>query len=213
IPTRGLQWHPLCPPVVPSFWNEVKTPGRSYTTVADWRGYAPVEWQGVWYKQKSDEFLRVLDLPRRVDVPLEICLAIHPDEPELPRLRAHGWQLSDPKMHAADTHTYRDFVRDSRGEWSVAKHGYVVGRTGWVSDRSVCYLAAGLPVIVQHTGLGAHLPLGEGLVVFDDLDGAVAALHAVERDYEHHRQAAQALADKHFEARRVLLGMLDAAGV
>ncbi|MEO8604167.1 MAG: hypothetical protein ABI629_16445 [bacterium] len=209
IPTLDLHWHALLPPVVLEEWTPDGMPGERYTTVADWRGYAPVQWQGVWYKQKSDEFLRMIDLPQRVAVPLEICLAIHPDEPDLPRLRAHGWQLSDPHVLAADSEVYRSYVRASRGEWSVAKQGYVVGRTGWVSDRSVCYLAAGRPVVIQDTGLGRGLPLGEGLLVFDDADGAVAALGAVERDYAHHAAAAQALAAEHCDARRVLRGLLE----
>ena len=211
IPTLGLRWHPLLPPVVLDEWTPCGPPGERYTTVADWRGYAPVEWQGVWYKQKSDEFLRMIDLPQRVAVPLELCLAIHPDEPDLPRLVAHGWQLSDPRRLIADSEAYRAYVRASRGEWSVAKQGYVVGHTGWVSDRSVCYLAAGRPVVVQDTGLAAHLPLGEGLLTFDDADGAVAALQAVERDYARHAAAARALAVERFDARRVLSGLLEVA--
>ncbi|MGH7785402.1 MAG: glycosyltransferase, partial [Candidatus Binatia bacterium] len=170
IPTLGLEWQPIPPPVAQAEWQPQGPPGAAYTTVADWRGYAPVEWDGVWYKQKSDEFLRLIDLPAHAAAPLEICLAIHPDEPDLPRLRASGWRLSDPARHARTIDTYRDYVRASRGEFSPAKHGYVVGRTGWLSDRTVCYLAAGRPAIVQDTGLSGHLPLGEGLLVFDDAD-------------------------------------------
>ena len=104
VPTLGLPWRPLCPPVVRrpngAPLDEV---GDAYTTVADWRGYAPIEWEGVWYKQKSDEFLRLIELPGRAPCPLEICLAIHPDEPDLPRLRAHGWQLSRSARARAST--------------------------------------------------------------------------------------------------------------
>jgi hypothetical protein len=213
VPTLGLPWRPLCPPVVCAEWRPLDQVGETYTTVADWRGYAPIEWEGVWYKQKADEFVRLMALPARAPRPLEICLAIHPDEPELPRLRAHGWCLSDPGVHAADVDAYRDYVRRSRGEFSVAKHGYVVGRTGWVSDRTACYLAAGRPAVVQDCGLRPHLPVGEGLLVFEGLDDAVAALGEVERDYARHAGAARALAARYFDSDRVLSALLDIAGV
>ncbi len=213
VPTLGLPWRPIRPPVVRSQWRPLDEAGEAYTTVADWRGYAPIEWEGTWYKQKSDEFLRLIELPRRTPCALEICLAIHPDEPDLPRLRAHGWRLSDPGVHATDGETYRDYVRRSRGEFSVAKHGYVVGRTGWVSDRTACYLAAGRPAVVQDTGLRPHLPVGEGLLVFEAIDGAVAALAEVERDYARHARAAQSLAARYFDSDRVLAELLDIAGV
>lgn len=213
IPTLGLTWHATLPPVVFDEWRPAAAIGDAYTTVADWRGYAPVEWQGVWYKQKSDEFVRLIELPRRVAAPLEICLAIHPDEPDLPRLHANRWRLSDPRLCAADTDVYRDYVRGSRGELSVAKHGYVAGHTGWVSDRTVCYLAAGRPAIVQDTGVADHLPLGDGLLVFDGVDEAAAALEAVEADYARHAGAARQLAIEHFDSARVLTRLLDIAGV
>ncbi len=39
---------------------------------------------------------------------------------------------------------YRAYITGSRGELSAAKHAYVKTWSGWFSDRSVCYLAAGL---------------------------------------------------------------------
>jgi hypothetical protein len=213
VPTLDLSWRPLPAPVVLEEWQPAEWGDGAYTTVADWRGYAPVEWQGVWYKQKADEFLRLIELPRRVAWPLELCLAIHHDEPDLPRLRANGWRLSDPRVDAADSEAYRTYVRRSRGEFSVAKHGYVVGRTGWVSDRTACYLAAGRPAVVQDTGLAAHLPIGEGLLVFTDLESAAAALAEVERDHARHARAAHALARRRFDSDRVLGELLDIAGV
>lgn len=213
VPTLGLPWRTICPPVVRAEWRPAAEMGDAYTTVADWRGYSPIEWEGVWYKQKSDEFLRFIELPERTPCALEICLAIHSDEPDLPRLRQHGWRLSEPRVHAADSEAYRTYVRRSRGEFSVAKHGYVVGRTGWVSDRTACYLAAGRPAIVQDTGLRSHLPVGEGLLVFDGIDDAVAALARVESDYTSHARAAAALAARYFDSDRVLAELLDIAGV
>lgn len=211
LPTLGLRWHPLPPPVVLAEWRPLAERRDCYTTVADWRGYSPIEWQGTWYGQKADEFLRVVDLPRRVAVPLELCLAIHADEPDLPRLRAAGWRLADPRLEAADVEAYRRYVRCSRGELSVAKHGYVVGRSGWVSDRTACYLAAGRPAVVQDTGQGRALPLGSGLLTFRDAASAAAALAAIEGDYERHAAAARALAAEHFDARRVLTRLLEIA--
>ena len=216
VPTLDLPWRPLCPPVVRSQWRPYGEPGEAgeaYTTVADWRGYAPIEWNGVWYKQKADEFLRFIEVAQRAPRPLEICLAIHPDEADLPRLQAHGWRLSDPAVYAADSETYRDYVRGSRGEFSVAKHGYVVGRTGWVSDRTACYLAAGRPAVVQDTCLRAHLAVGEGMLVLAEPVDAVAALEEVERDYPQHARAAEALGARYFDADRVLSDLLDIAGV
>jgi hypothetical protein len=213
VPTLDLSWRPLCPPVVLGEWCPLAEVGRTYTTVADWRGYAPIEWRGVWYKQKADEVLRLIELPRHAPCPLEMCLAIDPAEPDLPRLREHGWRLSDPAVHAADGDVYRDYVRGSRGEFSVAKHGYVVGRTGWVSDRTACYLAAGRPAVVQDTGMRTHLPVGEGLLVFDELGDAVRALEDVERDYARHARAARALAERCFDSDRVLSQLLDIAGI
>jgi len=213
VPTLGLDWHGIFPPVVRQRWSPLAEIGDAYTTVADWRGYAPIEWNGQWYKQKADEFLSIIELPQHVDKPLEICLAIDPSEPDLPRLLANGWRLSDPNVHAATPDSYRNYVRRSRGEFSVAKHGYVVGRTGWMSDRTVCYLAAGRPAIVQDTGLWQHLELGDGLLVFDYIDRAERALREVERNYRHHCRAAAELAERYFDSDRVLSELLDIAGV
>ena len=213
LPTCGIDWHTTLPPVVLSEWTTTAPPGDTYTTVADWRGYSPVEWRGVWYGQKAEEFMRIVELPRHVKAPLELCLAIHPDEPDLPKLTANGWRLSAPRAHCATPDTYRDYIRGSRGEFTVVKHGYAAGRTGWFSDRSACYLAAGRPVIVQDTGIGAHVPTGEGVLTFTDLDTAAAAVERVERDYAKHATAAAAFARQHLDSDRVLPRLLELAGL
>ena len=116
-------------------------------------------------------------------------------------------------MHAATADSYRNYIRGSRGECTVVKNGYAVGRTGWFSDRSACYLAAGRPVIIQDTGIGAHVPTGSGLLTFTDLDSAVAAINSVERDYAAHATAAAAFARQHLDSDRVLPRLLELAGV
>jgi hypothetical protein len=213
LPTCGIQWHTTLPPVVLDQWTTTEPPGSSYTTVADWRGYSPVEWRGVWYGQKAEEFMRIIQLPRCVSVPLELCLAIHPNEPDFCKLEENGWQLSAPRRHCATPDTYRDYIRGSRGEFTVVKHGYAAGHSGWFSDRSACYLAAGRPVIVQDTGIGAHVPTGTGLLTFTDLDGAAAAIARVEHDYARHAAAAAAFAREHLDSDRVLARLLELAGV
>ncbi len=213
LPTCGIAWQTTLPPVVVDEWQTEVPAGSTYTTIADWRGYSEVEWQDAWYGQKSQEFRRLLELPQQVPAPLELCLAIHPDESDRAELLRHGWRLSDPLIHAATPDTYRDYIRRSRGELTAAKHGYVAGRTGWFSDRSACYLAAGRPVILQDTGFGRYLPTGEGLLAFADLAGAAAAVATVEADYDRHARAARRLAREHFDARRVLPRLLDLAGV
>jgi hypothetical protein len=213
VPTCGIEWKTTLPPVVLSEWTTTAPAGAAYTTVADWRGYSPVEWRGVWYGQKAEEFVRLIELPERVGVPLELCLAIHPDEPERARLEAHGWRLTSPRVHAATPDSYRDYIRGSRGELTVVKHGYAVGRTGWFSDRSACYLAAGRPVIIQDTGIGAHVPTGAGLLTFTDLDSATAAVQRVEHDYARHAQAAAAFAREHLDSDRILPRLLELVGL
>jgi hypothetical protein len=208
LPTCGIHWQTTLPPVVLSEWAAGSLPRPVYTTVADWRGYSPVEWRGVWYGQKSEEFLRIVDLPRRVPVPLELCLAIHPEEPDRARLVENGWRLASPDEHAATPDAYRDYICRSRGELTVVKHGYAAGRTGWFSDRSACYLAAGRPVIIQETGLSRYVPTGTGLLTFTDRDGAAAALAAVEADYAAHASAAVAFARRHLDAAVVLPRLL-----
>lgn len=221
LPTCGIDWHTSLPPVVLSEWgdalsatanSEPRTPSpdpehgaeAAYTTVADWRGYSPVEWRGVWYGQKSEEFLKIIDLPKRVSAPLELCLAIHPNEPDLPKLLANGWRLVSPREMVETPDEYRAYVRGSRGEVTAVKNGYAVGRSGWFSDRSACYLAAGRPVIVQDTGLGKHLPVGEGLLTFTDVASAAAAISRVEAAYPHHAAAARSFATQYLDSARVL---------
>jgi hypothetical protein len=127
------------------------------------------------------------------------------------RLEANGWRVVESRDVCGDLDTYRGYLGSSRGEWSVAKHGYVAGRPGWFSGRSACYLASGRPVVVQDTGFTDVLPTGLGVLAFSSLDQAAAALEAVESDYARHASAARALADAYFDADKVLTDLVERA--
>ena len=211
VPDAGLKWHPTRQPVVMDLWDGGR-PGPSYTTVTTWHNSTKeVVWQGErYYWTKDREFLALKDVPALTSVRLELALDELP--PEADDLRRRGWSLVRRPGVVADPEAYRDYILGSRGEFTVARDQYVRPRTGWFSDRSACYLAAGKPVITQDTGFGAVLPEGEGLLGFRDAAGAAAALEAVEADYERHARAARGVAEEHFAAERVLRDLLGRAG-
>jgi glycosyltransferase involved in cell wall biosynthesis len=155
----------------------------------------------------------LIDLPARTTERLELALAIHPGEkPDLAALAAHGWRLLDPAEVAATPEQYARFVRGSRGEFGVAKGGYVASNCGWFSDRSACYLASGRPVVAQDTGWGEWLAPGDGVLPFRTAAEAAAAMDAVARDYALHSRAARATAERYFDSDKVLAALLDAVG-
>jgi hypothetical protein len=185
-----------------------------FTTVMSWKAKArPKVAAGSAYGQKDLEFLRFLDLPSRV-APTVLELALNAGRGRLaPRelLVERGWRVVDPDALGLDFEGYREYVESSLAEWSVAKHGYVQGQPGWFSERSACYLAAGRPVVVEDTGFGETLPVGEGLLAFSTVDEAVAAIRAVEADYTRHARAARAIAEAYFDSDVVLAQILEEA--
>jgi glycosyltransferase involved in cell wall biosynthesis len=90
---------------------------------------------------------------------------------------------------------------------------YVRARSGWISDRSLCYLAAGRPVVAQDTGFAELYPAGEGLLAFSDPDAALEAVEEVAGDHRRHSLAARRVAEEHFDSDRVLRRLLDRLGV
>ena len=103
---------------------------------------------------------------------------------------------------------YRDFIQGSKAEFGVAKHAYVAHRSGWFSDRTACYLAAGRPAVVQDTGWSAHLPSGTGLIPFSTVEDALDGLARIESDYALHGARAATIAQECFDASRVLPRLL-----
>jgi hypothetical protein len=214
VPTCGLDWLPTLPPVVLEEWPTAGSVERvSFTTVANWRSYGSIEHEGVFYGQKAHAFREFMDLPSRSHARFEVALTIHPEErDDLCSLEAGGWHLLDPVSAAGTPDRYRSFLAGSLAELGIAKSGYAASGSGWFSDRSVCYLACGRPVIAQETGFSRQLPTGAGLLAFEAGEEAVAGVEAIRRDYGLHSRAARSLAEQHFDSDRVLNSLLERIG-
>ena len=216
IPTCGLRWWPKRRFFVLDQWPVSRDgdPNR-LTTVAAWRGdFGPIEHEGRRFGLKVHEFRKFMTLPARTPQTLEIALSIHPaDGADLAALQAHGWRIVDPREVARDPFAFRRYVQGSGGECSVAQGIYVETGSGWLSDRTVRYLASGKPALVQDTGFSRNYPVGEGLVPFGTLEEAVSGAERIARDYEHHSRAARSLAETYFASDKVLPGLLDRMGV
>ncbi len=195
-------------PVLIDLWKAGPPPRVEFTTVCNWKQDGDIQFKGETYTwSKHHEFLKFLGLPKRISQPLELAIGdIAPDVCRL--LTANGWRLADAHALSTDPWTYRDYVQASRGEFTVAKDQNVRLRSGWFSERSACYLAAGRPVVTQDTGFGTVLPTGEGLFSFNTMDDILAAFEAIAADYERHSRAAHALAQEYFRAEKVLARLL-----
>ena len=213
LPDTGHRWIPTRAPVVISEWS-VDAPARDvFTTVMNWTSHNPVEYRGVSYGQKDREFRAYIDLPTRVaPTVLELALGSGRNEHPPRHLLAHkGWRLVNPAEVCPDLDAFRTYTQSSKAEWGVAKNGYVRGQSGWFSERSARYLAAGRPVVVQDTGFSGVLPVGEGILPFTTPDEAVAGIRAVEADYDRHSQAARAIAEEWFDSDKVLSRLIEEA--
>ncbi len=215
VPVGPFAYRPTRQPVVVDWWTpDSRSRGRRFTTVATWRQSGrDVVWRGDTYTwSKHHEFNKVIDLPKRTSEPLELALACD-DAETLATLRRNGWTVVDALQVSRDLDRYRSYILGSRGEFTVAKDQNVRLRSGWFSDRSACYLAAGKPVVTQDTGFGDVIPTGEGLFAFSTVDEAGAALDAIAADYARHAAAARALAEEYFDAQRVVGRLLADVGV
>jgi GT2 family glycosyltransferase len=205
---------PTRQPVVVDLWTGRGGKGRTFTTVGNWRQpWREVVFEGETYTwSKHYEFLKFIDLPSRTAQPFELALSSYEPE-DWAMLTEHGWGV----RHALDISTepdpYRDYIVASRAEFTVAKDQNVRLRTGWFSDRSATYLAAGRPVISQETGFSNILPTGEGLFAFSTMDEILAAVEAINSDYARHSRAAEEIARQYFSHDVVLGSLLERAGL
>ena len=212
IPSCGLTWHKTRQPIVLTNWPFTFTPmATAFTTVMSWKNdVTPPSIGGEMYGGKNLEFMKFLDLPSRVPVPMEIALS---GPAPFDQLKQYGWQVVDGYEKSFTMDAYRNHLSNSRGEWSIAKNAYVASRSGWFSDRSAAYLALGKPVVLQDTGFRGYYPVGEGLIAFTTLDEAVSAIESIQADYRRHCEAARAIAEEQFNSEMVLGRLLRDAGL
>jgi len=211
----GLQWHRIRPPVCLDLWPFTYDPhAEAFTTVSSW---STTDWLKVTENGKTVlrentkrvAFLQFESLPRHTSQPLE--LALYTDErdaQDLACLTRSGWRVRHSRDVAGSPEAYRSYVQRSRGEFSCAKASCMDFQNAWVSDRTVCYLASGKPVVVQDTGPSSCLVNGEGMFRFSSVDEAARALDAINSDYGRHCRAARDLAETQFDAKRILEGVL-----
>ncbi len=227
----GLQWTHMRPPVCLDLWPFRYKPGaEAFTTVSSWSSAS-------WLKVQRDgqtvlvdntkriSFLEFADLPRHTSQPLELALYLLDRDPagqarpkqaekdaqDRALLERRGWRVRDSRDVTGSPTAYAAYIRQSRGEFSAAKPSCMAFQNAWVSDRTVAYLASGKPAVVQHTGASAFLPDGEGIFRFRSLAEAAQALETINRDYPRQCRAARDIAETHFDARRVLETVLNAA--
>lgn len=233
VPRTGHAWLPTRTPIVTSLWHPSTPTRNAYTTVMSWTSYQPLQYQGDSYAQKDVELLRFVDLPRRVtsanlEVALgqtqhvewqteasEMPLAVHEwlrerEAFQPSELLAHmGWQVVNADKVCCSLDSYRRYIESSRAEWSIAKHGYVAGQSGWFSCRTACYLAAGRPAVVQDTGFTSVIPTGAGLLAFRTMEETIAAIDDIEANYAKHSLAARAVAESFFGSDKILTRLID----
>jgi hypothetical protein len=214
VPVERFRWHPTRQPVALDLWDGMTSPpGAPFTTITTWHNKGKnLEYRGeTYYWTKDREFLEFIDLPRRRDVPFE--MAVTADDEARRLLGEHGWQLTSSLDVSNDVGRYRAYIGSSRGEFTVARDQYVRPNTGWFSDRTACYLAAGRPVITQETGFSKFLPTGEGLFGFRTMDDILAAVDRIESRYERSCRAAREVADEYFAAEKVVGNLMKTAGL
>jgi hypothetical protein len=218
FPDCGLTWIYTPPCIALDWWPACKAPPTAvYTTVSQWYGSGGVDGEPEWFvdgehsyeNTKRAGFLPFLDLPRHANVSLELALRLNGDNESLSMLRKHGWLVREAAEVSSTPWLYQQYIQNSRGEFSCAKPSCIWLQNAWISDRTLCYLASGKPAVVEHTGPSKFLPNADGILRFRTFQEAVSRLDDSEKNYAHHSNAARALAEKYFDAKKVVRVLLE----
>ena len=225
LPQGGFLWRATRQPVALELWGDKKSGARSqnsesklkFTTIANWETKGKdIVWKNqIYYWSKTFEFLKFADLPKAIGKPHTWELATDMDkDPATHQLyQRQGWKLLKPHLLSSDFDSYISYIQNSDTEWTVAKDQYVRLKTGWFSDRSACYLAAGRPVITQSTSFEKFIPTGEGLFAFQTVADISKAIEALEKDYAKHSKKALEIAQEYFAADKVVGKMMEELSV
>lgn len=217
VPLHGFKWNATRQPIVTDLWKTKRAPKRAalFTSIANWStsGLKDITWRNKKYLwSKSREFLRFVAAPKHARESFELATNIS-DARSRRKFERNGWRLVSPLQMSVDYWLYRDYIQRSKGEFTVAKDQYVRLNTGWFSDRSACYLAAGRPVITQETGFTKNYGGDAGLFGFRSLSDIAEAVKMINADYKKHSGAARRIAREVFEAETVLKSLLKRAGI
>ena len=214
VPIAQFHWLPTRQPVVVDLWQPKSAlGGDTYNTITTWHNKGKdFEYNGqTWYWTKDREFEKFLDLPHACPAKFELAATVPPEVRD--RLSKLGWRVRNSLDLSRSCESYCAYIQNARGEFTVARDQYVRPRTGWFSDRTACYLAAGRPVITQETGFSNHLPTGQGLFGFSTRDDILAAVETIETDYAANCRAAREIAREYFSAEKVLASLMERAGL
>jgi len=217
FPDGGLEWVHIRPPVCLDLWPYIYDPRcEVFTTVTNWwGGWATETVRGrpvLYDNTKRIAYLALAGLPSLTSQPLELAVHLAPgDGQERQMLEQRGWRIRHASEISSTPEMYRTYIQRSRGELSCVKPSCVKLQNGWVSDRSLCYLASGKPVVTQDTGPSPYLPFGDGILRFSTPEEAAAALAAVNANYRHHCESARQIAETLFDARRIAERILNVA--
>lgn len=215
VPVKPFSYKPTRSPVILDYWDSPCTPdARYFTTIAHWdQSVKDLEYNGECYSwSKHREFLKIIDLPRRTAQEFSLALALN-DPATVQMLEGYGWHIEDAYEVSKTLGSYREYIWRSRGEITVAKDMNVRLRSGWFSERSACYLAAGKPVVTQETAFSKSIPTGLGLYAFEKLEDIPFALETINSDYHRHSQAAKEIAAEYFNAEKLLRQVMIEAGL
>ena len=209
IPADGFDWKPTRQPVVMDIWKEAKpaTNGK-WTTVMQWDSYKVQQYDDRVFGMKSMSFKQYESLPCLL--PSEnFELALGSTTAPVDELKANEWNIISSLVPTKTPWSYQEYIANSKGEWSVAKHGYVVSNSGWFSERSLCYMASGKPVVVQDTGFSQAMQTGKGMFPFKTIEQAVEGINNINKDYKYQCQAARNFVEENFAAQQVLKHLLN----
>ena len=208
IPDDHFPWKPTRQPIYLEEWkiNNESHSGK-WSTIMQWESYKDRVYNGQKFGTKSTSFEKFIDIPKKnSEEKFQLVIGNAPVD----RLKSHGWEVVDFFEPSKSPWTYQNFIGNSKGEFTVAKHGYQVSNSGWFSERSLCYLAKGKPVITQDTGFSQFIPTGNGLLVFQTEEEAISRVEEVNTNYSMHCKSARTIAEDYFNSNKVLSDLLNA---